>query len=192
MRIGEQGMRVFVGIDLPVDIRRTLLEFQSDLRHLGVSGSWKSLDNLHITLEFLGELEANVIPTLTETLTKIARNYEPFKLSIEELGGFPSIKRPHTLWTAVGGSINELHRLRDEIHTELAKNGFVVEDRQFNPHITLASRPKLNDTDLSIFFAKKIGEFIVAEIVLFESREIQGKRIYTDLHRASLEASVTY
>lgn len=84
-------MRVFVGIDLPIEIRRTLLEFQLELRQLGVKGSWKSLDNLHITLEFLGELEPNVIPTLNETLSKVARNYEPFTLGIGGLGGFPSI-----------------------------------------------------------------------------------------------------
>lgn len=179
-------MRVFVGIDLPVELRRTLLEFQSELRQLGVDGSWKSLDNLHITLEFLGELEPNVIPILTETLSKIAGNYDPFRLNIGGLGGFPSLKRPHTLWTTVDGSLNELYRLRAEIHTELAKNGFVIEDKQFKPHITLASRPKLNDIDLSNYLAKKLGEFIVAEFVLFESKAIQGKRIYTDLHRASL------
>lgn len=138
-------------------------------------------------MEFLGELEPNVIPILIEMLSKIAQNHGPFKLSLSGLGGFPSIRRPHTMWTAVDGNLNELHRLRDEIHTELAKTGFVVEDRQFKPHITLASQPKLYDIDLSNFLTVKHGEFIVEEIIIFESRAIYGKRIYTDLHRVRLE-----
>ena len=60
---------------------------------------------------------------------------------------------------------------------------------KFTPHITLASRPKLTDLDLSVVQAKKLGEFMVEEVVLFESRAICGKRIYMDLHRISLNSS---
>ncbi|OLN32830.1 RNA 2',3'-cyclic phosphodiesterase [Desulfosporosinus metallidurans] len=179
-------MRLFIGIELPDAIKQTLLEFQSELRHHGVDGLWKSEENFHITLEFLGELDHNALPIITETLSKGVRKHSRFMLSIGGLGAFPSFKRPHTLWTGVGGSLSELDQLRDEIHTELAKNGFILEDRKFKPHITLASRPKLYDIDLSVFHTKKLGEFIVKEVVLFESRAIGGKRTYMNLYSTSL------
>ncbi|TGE32962.1 RNA 2',3'-cyclic phosphodiesterase [Desulfosporosinus sp. Sb-LF] len=179
-------MRLFVGIELPDEIKRVLLEFQSELKQLGVKGLWKSAENFHVTLEFLGELEPNSLPTLTETLSKRARNHKPFHLSIEGLGAFPSLKRPHTLWTAISGSLNALHQLRDEIHIELVKNSFVLEERQFKSHITMASRPQFDDIDLSCVRTKKFGEFMVAEVVLFESRASYGKRVYTDLYRTKL------
>lgn len=180
-------MRLFIGVDLSDELKQALLEFQFELRQLGVKGSWKSQENFHITLEFLGEIEPNTIHTLTETLSKVVRNHNPFTLNIGGLGAFPTFKRPHTLWTAVGGSLYELNRLRDELHLELAKKGFLLEDRQFKPHLTLASRPELDNLDLSVVQTKKLGEFLVAEVVLFESKAIQGKRIYTDLFRACLE-----
>ena len=179
-------MRLFIGIDLPGEIKQTLLEFQSELRHHGVDGLWKSEENFHITLEFLGELDHNALPIITETLSKGVSNHTRFRLNIGGLGAFPSFKRPHTLWTGVGGCLNELSLLRDEIHFELAKNSFVLEDRKFNPHITMASRPKLEDIDLSVFLTKKLGEFIVGEVVLFESRAIGGKRTYMNLFSTSL------
>lgn len=182
-------MRLFVGINLPNEIKQTLLEFQTELRQLGVKGSWKSQENFHITLEFLGELDQNIIPKLTETLSKVARNHKPFKLNIGGLGAFPSMIRPHTLWTGVTGSINELNRLKNEIHIKLAENGFVLEDRKFKPHITLASRPKLDDIDIIVVQAKKLGEFMVAEIVLFESTARGGKRIYSDLLKICLNTT---
>ncbi|MDI6812736.1 MAG: RNA 2',3'-cyclic phosphodiesterase [Desulfitobacteriaceae bacterium] len=184
-------MRLFIGIDLPPEIKQIILEFQSELSQHGVDGLWKSQDNFHLTLEFLGEIEPNDIPTLTATLSKVARNHEPFKLDIGGLDAFPSIQRPHTLWTALGGSLSELKRLRDEIHHELAKRRFVLEERQFKPHITLASRPQLDNVDISDVAKKKLGEFMVVDVVLFESRTIRGKRIYTDLYRTRLKKPIS-
>jgi len=180
-------MRLFVGVDLPAEIKKTLLEFQSELRHLGISGSWKSLDNFHITLEFIGEIESDRISALTETLTKVGGNFKPFCLTIAGLGAFPSLKQPHTLWTAVSGSLTDLNQLRYDLHHELKIRGFDLDERQFKPHITLASRPKLDKHDFSPVLTKILGEFMVVEVVLFESRAIGGKRVYTDLYSAGLE-----
>lgn len=179
-------MRLFIGIDLPPELKQTILEFQSELRRLGMDGSWKSQENFHITLEFLGELESQRLVFLTETLTNLAQNYRPFQLNIAGLGAFPSLARPHTLWAAVSGSLIELYRLRDEIHHELDKRGFTLEDRAFKPHITLASRPRLDGTEISGVLAKKLGEFTVTDVVLFESKVAQGRRKYADLFRAKL------
>ncbi|MHB8074134.1 RNA 2',3'-cyclic phosphodiesterase [Desulfosporosinus fructosivorans] len=182
-------MRIFVGIDLPAQIKQDLVRLQSELRLLGVNGGWKSLDNLHITLEFLGELDPNKIVVLAETLKQVASNYKPFALTISGLGAFPSLKRPHTLWTAVSGDLIELNQLRNELHHELKSKGFELDEREFKPHVTLASRPKFDSIDFSIVGAKISGEFMVSEIVLFESRGIGGKIVYTDLHRAGFETA---
>ena len=63
-----------------------------------------------------------------------------------------------------------------------------MDERQFKPHLTLASRPKLDNVDLSGVRTKILGEFMVAEVVLFESRAIDDKRAYIDIFRAGLEA----
>lgn len=184
-------MRLFIGIDLPAELKESLLKFQSELRHHGVSGLWKSEENFHITLEFLGELKCDTLPIITEILSTSAKNHERFKLSIGGLGAFSSFKRPHTLWNGVGGSLNQLYQFRDEIHTKLAQKGFSLEERKFRPHITLASRPKLEDIDLSVFQIKKLGEFVVDEVVLFESSVIRGKRTYTNLYGTSLSFQIS-
>lgn len=179
-------MRLFVGIELSGELKQTLLEFQSKLKELGVRGLWKSVENFHITLEFLGEIDPNAVPLLKEVLSKGTKNIKPFNLYLGGVGAFPSFRRPHTLWTAVGGDLKELQRLRDDVHLELSKNGFELEERKFKPHITLASRPVLDDIDLSAIQSIKLGEFLVEDVILFESRAVRGKRVYTDLHRQNL------
>ncbi len=179
-------MRLFIGVDLPVKLKQALLDFQSQLKLLGVNGSFKSQDNFHITLEFLGELDVRKISVLSEILSKVASNRGRFELEIAGLGAFPSFKRPHTLWTAVNGSLTKLNRLRDDLHQELKNKGFVLDERQFKPHITLASRPRLDNIDFSVVQSEKLGKFIVKDVVLFESRALQGKRVYEVLYRAGL------
>jgi 2'-5' RNA ligase len=179
-------MRLFIGIELPVELKDSLLQFQSELKSLGVNGYWKSQENFHITLEFLGELERGRIGLIEEVLFKVAKNNPPFKVSLGGIGAFPSFNRPHTLWTTLGGSLEGLNRLRDEIHIDLAERGFVLENRQFKPHITLASRPVLAKADLSSVYTRVLGEFTVSEVALFESSVILGKRVYSALHKASL------
>lgn len=179
-------MRLFIGIELPLELKESLLQFQSELKSHGVNGYWKSQENFHITLEFLGELEREKIGLVKEILFKAAKNNPPFKVSLGGIGAFPSFKHPHTLWTALGGSLDGLHRLRDDIHNDLAESGFNLENRQFKPHITLASRPVLAEADLSSVCPRVLGEFTVSEVALFESSVILGKRVYTALHKASL------
>ena len=181
-------MRTFVGIELPDKMKRNLLALQSQLKQHGVHGSWKSAENFHITLEFLGDLEPDAVPMITDTLSKVARNQKPFSLTIGGLGAFPSFKRPHTLWAAVGDGSNELCSLREKIHRSLTRSGLVLEKRNFVAHVTLSSRPKLDNKDLTFFMNKEIGRLDVEDVVLFESRIIEGKRMYPVLFKAPFGA----
>ncbi len=179
-------MRLFIGIDLPSELKEKLSEFQSDLKQSGIQGSWRPVENLHITLEFLGEINTQYLSQITDTMAKVANNHKPFTLSLGGLGAFPSFKRPRVLWTAVGESLKELEQLRDELHFELKEKEFILDDRPFKPHITLASRPQIYNIDLSKFKSKYIGKFTVSEFVLFESKLGRGKPIYIDLFKVGL------
>lgn len=179
-------MRLFIGIDLPKELKQALLNFQHELKTLGLQGTWKSSDNFHLTLEFLGESDSNSVVRLNEILSSVVRNHRFFVLKLGGLGAFPSFKRPHTLWTSIQGSADELNRLRAELHAQLLKNGFVLDDRPFKPHITLASRPQLEHLDLSAVQTRELGEFLVSEVILFESKVIHGKRVYLDLTKVEL------
>jgi len=179
-------MRLFVGIDLPKNIKQNILNFQSELRQMGIDGFWKSVDNFHLTLEFLGESDPGGIPKITEVLQKAAGNRKPFILQLGGIGGFPSLKRPHTLWTAVTGNVTELHGLRADIHSGLLHIGFELEERPYSPHMTLASHPKIMCSDFLVSQTKQLGEFNVNDVKLFESVVIRGKRTYPVLAELQL------
>jgi 2'-5' RNA ligase len=179
-------MRLFVGIDLPDQLKETLVSFQSELRQLGVKSFWKSQENFHLTLEFLGELEPGKVPGIFNTLIKGAAQIKPFLLKVVGLGAFPSLIRPRVLWTGIGGNLIELNKLQANLHHKLLEAGFILENRAFKSHITLASRPELPETNLANFKEKIFGEFLVSEFALIESKVIRGKRIYTAIEKIKL------
>lgn len=179
-------MRLFVGIDLPGQLKEELVKFQSELKQLGVKAFWKSPENFHITLEFLGELESGNVPVISNALNKGAKQSKPYYLKVVGLGAFPSLIRPRVLWTGVNGNLIELNKLQANIHHELLDSGFTLENRAFKSHITLASRPELPRTNLANFKEKVFGEFLVSEFALIESKVIRGKRIYTAIKKIML------
>lgn len=179
-------MRLFIGIDLPDTIKENLFVFQTNLKTMGLHGAWKSKDTLHITLEFIGEIPTESIPKLIQILKNCVSNKKQFKLNIRGLNAFPSFKQPHTIWVGVVRNLKTLEAIWNELHSELKKNGFTLQKSYFKPHITLLSRPKHFDFDLSVLPIGKLGDFIVSEIILFESKVENGKRVYVDLYRATL------
>ncbi len=179
-------MRLFVGINLPKQLKQTLVGFQFELQQLGVKASWKSPENFHLTLDFLGELSPSNVPVIVEALVRGAEESKPFNLNVGGLGAFPSLARPRVLWTGMSGSITELNILQSNIHQELLKSGFTLENRDFKSHITMASRPELPEIDFSSVMEKQFGEFLVSDFALIESKEIRGKRIYTAIKEIKL------
>lgn len=60
-RIGEK-MRMFIAIQLNDDMKDVLQAMQDYMRSRGVKGNYTKRENLHLTLAFIGELDAAGIP----------------------------------------------------------------------------------------------------------------------------------
>jgi len=179
-------MRLYIGIDLPHQVKQMLHQFQLRLKELGVTGAWKVPEYFHITLEFLGELPPESIPVLVQIIEVVISDKKKFKLHIDKPGAFPSFNRPHTLWAGVAGNTAQLDELWSELHEQLERKGFVLQKAPFRPHITLLTRPKVLPPDLDSFpFRNK--SFTLSEVILFESRVEEGRRVYPQLYHAKLK-----
>ncbi len=180
-------MRVYIGIDLPDIVKTVLTKYQSELKKHGLEGSWKSPEYLHITLEFLGELPDESISKLSDILLRVASENQIFNMKLNQPGAFPSFNKPHTIWAGMKGDLDKMNKLWKDMHTELLKDGFILQERPFNPHITLLSRPKRIPENLATFPINEKVSFTVSQIIIFESKVENGKRIYPHLFKAKLK-----
>ncbi len=141
-------MRLFIAISLNSQLQQELTELQEKFRALkGIR--WVKPQNIHLTLNFLGEVDEQRIPLIKEAMQRAVPGTSPFLISFGGLGVFPNLKAPRVIWLGLSPE-KEVIVLQQKLEKELAKIGFSVEKRKFHPHLTLG-RVKRG-------FIKKIGE----------------------------------
>jgi RNA 2',3'-cyclic 3'-phosphodiesterase len=129
-------LRLFIAIEIPREICENLQEFLKELREIAPQVKWARVENLHVTLKFLGNTEVGKLEQL-QTALKMIRSPQPVTLQFRGLGFFPNEKKPRVFWAGMDSSAN-LRSLAQDIDRTMHQFGFPLEDRPFAPHLTLA------------------------------------------------------
>jgi 2'-5' RNA ligase len=124
--------RLFVSIELPESVASTLAALDPHIR--GVR--WLEPRQMHLTLAFLGNVEAEIQETLSEKLRAIS--WKPFFLPLIGLGTFPGKGWPKIIWIGVGSGHPHLFQLHKRVQEALLAAGLEPDLRSFHPHVTLA------------------------------------------------------
>ncbi len=130
--------RLFIAILLPDAIKTRLATGQRSLQRRIPGGlvRWTPLDQMHLTLRFLGDVPEESVPAIIEALHRASCAVAPFDLHAAGLGCFPDARRPRVLWVGATGELTELHKLQERIAAESAPWGR-REERAFHAHLTL-------------------------------------------------------
>lgn len=123
--------RLFIALALPDPVRAAVAALQTPSRNV----RWTPLEQLHVTLRFLGDIFPDVKATLMNRLADV--RVEPFILPVEGVGAFPQKGPPRVLWAGIGSGHPRLHQLRKQIDDTLLALGLDVELRTFHPHVTV-------------------------------------------------------
>lgn len=186
-----QALRTFVAIDLPRAAVEALTAVQGAVDRYGLRIRWVRPENLHLTLQFLGDVPADVVGTVTHALERAAGDAAPMHLALGGLGVFPGINRPRVLWTGVHGDTRRLAALHGHLNRALADAGFAPDTRPFRAHLTLGRfRERIDARKLADAMAHAGAyapiDLPVAAIVLFKSRLTPAGPVYTRLRTAAL------
>ena len=130
-------MRTFIAIPLSDECRMMLDQLQQSMRGYRADVRWVPVPSIHLTLKFLGEVEPEIIPKLTESLETETRPQHGFALRLRGLGCFPNQKSPRVVWCGIDGDTGSLSQLQQQVETACNSLGFPPETRAFHPHLTL-------------------------------------------------------
>ncbi len=128
---------------------------------------------MHLTLRFIGEVNESDIPALCRALEEVSSAAAPFRLISGNLGAFPSMRAPRSLWLGLESSA-ELHSLRAQMERALFNIGLQREKKNFNPHLTLCrlrsreSSRAISQAARGLKVEKKVA-FVVKRFVLYKS-----------------------
>ncbi len=170
-------MRCFIAIDFPAEEKaKTLLE------ELGKIKGTKCVSSLHLTLNFIGEIED--VERAKSAIEEL-RGQKKFRAELKGVGAFPDEKKPRVVWLGVEDD-NVSAAIAEKL-CKVLKNC----DKTFLPHITLARVKYEGDREKISNFIERhkseyIGSYEVTRIYLKKSTLTQKGPIYENLYELEL------
>jgi 2'-5' RNA ligase len=164
----QDTIRTFIAVEIPESIQSRIERLQESLRQIGAKVSWTKPSNVHLTVKFLGGVEASRIEQVRKAVERAARGIAPFEVEIGGTGCFPSPRSPRVLWVGLPDVPEALKQLHSNIETELDREGFPMEKRRFSPHLTIGRIRSPHN-------AAAVAEALVAssfELERFEAKEV--------------------
>jgi len=162
--------RLFTALEIPRDAALSL-----SLLRGGLQGArWIDVDNYHITLRFIGDVEGHVADEIANALDRVRR--PAFSLTLSGVGAFGG-KKPHSVWAGVAAS-PEIVALQAEIERICQRLGLPADPRKFVPHVTLARLRNASPADVAHYLSAR-GNFAampfkVGRFVLMSSKDSVG------------------
>lgn len=172
------AMRLFIAILFSRETKERIASIRDSLHEEALRATYTKKENLHLTLDFLGELPASSLGRIRECIDSV--ECVPFRLTFRQLGRF---RRPDgdTWYLAVDGG-RELKRLQGDLHKALLEAGFKLEKRPYTAHVTLARRVMVPVSGQPFeAFSEMVGG-----VSLMLSERIDGQMVYTELYRRRL------
>ena len=179
-------MRSFFAFKISDAVKNELKLFLNPIKYLPLPIRWIDIDNIHITLLFLGDIDQNIVETLKPKIESICLKIKSFKLAVENGGFFGTKAYPTILWAGISGLPEDVAALKNAVEKQFEPFGIKFEEKLFKPHLTLGRFKDRSDektvirclTELKKF---KSSTFNVNELVLFKSDLTPKGPIYTKI-----------
>lgn len=187
-------MRVFVGLDIPDDIRAAITRYMDGLRNFAADVRWVRPESFHVTLKFIGEESDQQVERIKRELTTV--KVKPFDIEFHDTGFFPNAKSPRVFWVGIHAGPG-LEQLASGVDEAVSRTGVPREEKGYKPHLTLSrsgsGRPRPQPGDrpsnqlarlaekLKALPRAEFGTMTAREFYLYESKLGPGGAKYTKI-----------
>jgi 2'-5' RNA ligase len=165
--------RIFIAIR--IDPEPEMIKILSSVKSVlgGERISWTDPANIHLTLEFLGDTEEDLIKAISIMLKTRCSGFGQFSFRLKGTGLFGNQRDPRVVWIGTEGT-EKLARLKEEVTGGLRDTGLKTGNRPFRPHITLGRIKSVRNTQALVSALEKyrdsdIQEVMVEKVILYES-----------------------
>ena len=163
------GKRLFVSLELPSSVAQSIANLNPHLP--GVR--WVRVEQIHLTLAFLGNVPADTEENLRAELLSI--RFARFFLPLNGIGTFPAKGRPKVVWLGVGHGHPHLFQLHKRVADAALAAGLEPDLRPWHPHFTLARCQNVATQTIGPFLRAKAG--FDAGLVPIDSFQLKSSRL---------------
>lgn len=191
-------IRTFVAADLPDQVSGAILRLAGRLGPAFSAYRMVPRVNLHLTLNFLGDVPDRQVGSVCEVVARVAREFEPFECSLGSLGAFPKSTRPRILWVGIGDRSELFVRMHYALQEALEPLDIEHDRMRFFPHITIARiRDGVRWTDEAVEMVESSGSggladscrgtrFLMESLTVYSSYPEREGSVYTPMAHVAL------
>ena len=132
--MADATLRLFFALWPDPETRAAIAALARDVSR-EASGRPVAADNVHVTLAFLGEQPAAIVPRLCASAA--ALEFSTFRLALDDVGCW---RNTGIAWLGASETPTALAALQSGLAAALASLGIALDPRPFAPHLTLARR----------------------------------------------------
>ena len=188
-----ETIRTFVAVPVGEEIERTVERVEAALKRSRAGVKWVKPANVHITLKFLGGVEAGRLSEVSEALGRALEGVPAFDAAVSGVGTFPpNPARARVVWLGLTEGLEDMKSLAARVEEAMAEIGFAKEKRPFKSHLTIG-RVRRGAGGLDVL-GKSIAEvefkplkLAVDRVNLVKSELTPSGAIYTVLEEFGLE-----
>lgn len=176
-------LRLFTCIQIPDNLRKTIINFQEDLMKVPIKAKFIEPENLHITIVFLGNVDENKLSLLKRNLDDSVKGVKKFHVKLEGLKLIPNENFIRVIGIDVKDEEENISKLIRMVGKSLG--GKYHESTK----LTLCRVKKILNKELLREFIEKnrdieIGMIHVENVSLIKSKLTKKGPIYETLHKS--------
>jgi 2'-5' RNA ligase len=185
---GDQGrslkVRAFFGLPLPEEHRAAYASALLGSPALAPRWRWTRVENLHLTIRFLGHVELASADRIAGRVEASAPR--AFALQLGSLDAFKRGPLASALWVGLQLGAEEVSALAAIVEAECAREGLEAEKRPYRPHMTLARAREREGAPVPRVNVPELPPWRAGELVLFRSQLGRSGPVYEPLRSITL------
>jgi 2'-5' RNA ligase len=196
----EETHRLFIALVVPEAVKDEIEKAQAEMRRAMPHNSvrWAKREQFHLTLKFLGNVEAQRIEPLAQAVREACRSFSWLQLWAERIGFFPNPRSPRVIWAGIREVQERLPRLQQAV--DAAVRDFTAEkaEERFTGHITLGRAKDLRQPQAEILAKlassmadRFFGEWTADKVEIIRSELSPHGARYTIMATAPLAEKVS-
>lgn len=186
------SIRTFIAVKTALRVNNNVSKVVGRLAAQCDQYRWVEPENLHVTLNFVGDVVDIEVPELCQLIREAVEPMPAFELSLKGVDGFASAQEPRVLWMGVDEGADALKQIYDALANVLHHWGVNKDRNEYVPHMTLGRLKRggrWNEELLELVHKLRNhdGGFChVDEVIVFSSYLERSGPTYTPMARIKL------
>jgi len=155
--------RRFIAVEIPINEK--IKKLHEEIARLSTNIKLVELENMHITLKFLGDTNEDIIENIHHIIQNSIQDIQPFSIQLKGTGVFPNQNYIKVIWVGIEKT-EKMSLISSSLNTQLSTLGFKEEKRGFKPHLTIGRVKSAIGKDQLISIIDKYREIIFDKIII--------------------------